>query len=208
MPHIRWPSCTATTTTHTHHHIHPPPHTQSPPKHRNATITATQSPPKHRNATITATQSPPKHRNATITATQWKLQCLSICFCVHYSKCASAPRKTPPVQVAAGADHHECKWSICASWETPPAYMRGSSQLRWRSLLKTRGEWVCLVALGRRSHSHAPPSCKWPPTPFSLVSEDVELFSPLCVVVLHLLVPYKQNLQGLVHSNSDEPMPA
>ena len=24
--------------------------------------------------------------------------------------------KTPPVQVAAGDDHHECKWSIFASW--------------------------------------------------------------------------------------------
>ena len=31
--------------------------------------------------------------------------------------------KTPPAQVAAGVDHHECRWSICASWwkETPPA---------------------------------------------------------------------------------------
>ena len=25
-------------------------------------------------------------------------------------------RKTPPAQVAAGDDHHECKWSIYASW--------------------------------------------------------------------------------------------
>ena len=34
--------------------------------------------------------------------------------CVHISKCASAPKKIPPAQVAVGNDHHECKWSISA----------------------------------------------------------------------------------------------
>ena len=40
--------------------------------------------------------------------------CLFVC--AHISKCASAPRKTPPAQVAAGDDDHDCKWSIFASW--------------------------------------------------------------------------------------------
>ena len=35
------------------------------------------------------------------------------------------------------------------------AYMDQIRYNRWRSLLKAREEWVCLVALGRSFHSHA-----------------------------------------------------
>ena len=62
-------------------------------------------------------QSQPPHKNTTTTTptTQCKLQCVPIHF-VHTLVKALVLGKTPPAQVAAGDDDHDCKWSIFASW--------------------------------------------------------------------------------------------
>ena len=47
--------------------------------------------------------------------------------------------RTPPVQVAAGDDHHECKWNICASWwnENTTSASCTVSRLTWAEVYRS-----------------------------------------------------------------------